>query len=84
MVGPVVTGDDWETALDQQGGYWCKLSLSPERKVQLFSCHFFSLSLSLPVFSPLSLPQEKLVEFILASQDEETGGFADRPGDWVS
>ena len=28
--------------------------------------------------------QEKLVEFILASQDDETGGFADRPGDWVS
>ena len=28
--------------------------------------------------------QEKLMEFILASQDEETGGFADRPGDYVS
>ena len=28
--------------------------------------------------------QEKLTEFILASQDEETGGFADRPGDMVS
>lgn len=27
--------------------------------------------------------QEKLAEFILACQDEETGGFADRPGDWV-
>ena len=23
------------------------------------------------------------MEFILASQDDETGGFADRPGDWV-
>lgn len=31
-----------------------------------------------------SLLQEKLTEFILASQDEETGGFADRPGDLVS
>ena len=28
--------------------------------------------------------QEKLVQFILACQDEETGGFADRPGDIVS
>ena len=27
--------------------------------------------------------QEKLTQFILASQDEETGGFSDRPGDWV-
>ncbi|GFR59722.1 geranylgeranyl transferase type-2 subunit beta, partial [Elysia marginata] len=26
---------------------------------------------------------EKLVQFILACQDEETGGFADRPGDMV-
>ncbi len=28
--------------------------------------------------------QEKLVSFILACQDDETGGFADRPGDMVS
>lgn len=28
--------------------------------------------------------QEKLTEFILACQDSETGGFTDRPGDWVS
>ena len=28
--------------------------------------------------------QEKLSEFILASQDDETGGFSDRPGDRVS
>ena len=27
--------------------------------------------------------QDKLTEFILASQDEETGGFSDRPGDEV-
>ena len=26
---------------------------------------------------------EKLTGFILACQDEETGGFSDRPGDWV-
>ena len=32
---------------------------------------------------PLDLSQEKLTEFILASQDEETGGFSDRPGDEV-
>lgn len=28
--------------------------------------------------------KEKLRRFILACQDEETGGFADRPGDMVS
>ena len=28
--------------------------------------------------------QEKLIRFILAAQDEETGGFADRPGNMVS
>lgn len=28
--------------------------------------------------------QEKLTKFILACQDSETGGFTDRPGDWVS
>ena len=29
------------------------------------------------------LDKDKLVKFILASQDDETGGFADRPGDMV-
>ena len=33
---------------------------------------------------PLLLLQEKLCQFILASQDEETGGFSDRPGDMVN
>jgi len=28
--------------------------------------------------------QEKLIKFILATQDEETGGISDRPGDIVS
>ena len=28
--------------------------------------------------------KEKIVEYILACQDDETGGFADRPGDMVS
>ena len=30
-----------------------------------------------------NLVQEKLVGYILACQDEETGGFSDRPGDIV-
>eukprot|EP00794_Sanderia_malayensis_P015587 gene15587-17160_t len=33
---------------------------------------------------PEKLPDEKLRAFILAAQDEEGGGFADRPGDVVS
>ena len=33
-------------------------------------------------FFPSSF-QEKLKSYILACQDEETGGFADRPGDMV-
>lgn len=28
--------------------------------------------------------KDKLTGFILASQDEETGGFGDRPGDLVN
>ena len=28
--------------------------------------------------------QGKLIKFILACQDDETGGFADRPGDMVN
>ncbi len=35
------------------------------------------------VVQKFNLFQEKLCEFILASQDDETGGFADRPGDMV-
>jgi geranylgeranyl transferase type-2 subunit beta len=30
------------------------------------------------------IDKRKLTQFILASQDEETGGFSDRPGDWVN
>ncbi|MBB1192052.1 hypothetical protein EII07_29730 [Klebsiella pneumoniae] len=30
------------------------------------------------------IDREKLRSFILACQDEETGGFADRPGDMAS
>jgi len=29
------------------------------------------------------IDKDKLIKFILAAQDEETGGFADRPGDMV-
>jgi len=36
-----------------------------------------------PMLSFSSLFQDKLRSYILACQDEETGGFADRPGDMV-
>ena len=34
-------------------------------------------------YTTVHVLQDKLAEFILASQDEETGGFSDRPGDEV-
>ena len=46
----------------------------------------FYLFLKHPIMQilPVFYLQDKLVKFILACQDEETGGFADRPGDVVS
>ena len=70
MVGPGFAQNDWTTSLDQQGMYVCTCILA---------LHHNDITINL--FTCL---QEKLTEFILASQDEETGGFSDRPGNMVS
>jgi len=47
-------------------------------------CYSWWVLASLRMIGKLSwIDREKLRHYILASQDEETGGFADRPGDMV-
>ncbi|XP_014672659.1 PREDICTED: geranylgeranyl transferase type-2 subunit beta-like [Priapulus caudatus] len=47
-------------------------------------CYSWWVLSSLTIIGRLHwIDKNKLVDFILASQDEETGGFADRPGDMV-
>merc|ERR1712048_813446 len=47
-------------------------------------CYSWWVLASLRIIGRLHwINKEKLVAFILASQDEETGGIADRPGDMV-
>lgn len=47
-------------------------------------CYSWWVLSSLKIIGKLHwINKEKLVKFILACQDEETGGFADRPGDMV-
>ncbi|CAH1786858.1 unnamed protein product [Owenia fusiformis] len=47
-------------------------------------CYSWWVLASLKIIGKLHwIDKDKLVRFILATQDEETGGFADRPGDMV-
>ncbi|XP_015916736.2 geranylgeranyl transferase type-2 subunit beta isoform X2 [Parasteatoda tepidariorum] len=47
-------------------------------------CYSWWVLSSLKIIGRLHwIDKDKLVRFILATQDEETGGFADRPGDMV-
>lgn len=47
-------------------------------------CYSWWVLASLKIIGKLHwIDKDKLIQFILASQDEETGGFADRPGDMV-
>ena len=52
------------------GGYYRSCKTCTTCIDRLATCSFCTL-------------QEQLTKFILACQDEETGGFADRPGDMV-
>lgn len=48
-------------------------------------CYSWWVLASLKIIGRLHwIDREKLRSFILACQDEETGGFADRPGDMAS
>ncbi|TKC44626.1 hypothetical protein EI555_006365, partial [Monodon monoceros] len=60
------------SCMNFDGGFGCRLG-SESHAGQIYCCTGF-LAIT---------RQEKLHSFILACQDEETGGFADRPGDMV-
>ncbi|KAK2156852.1 hypothetical protein NP493_1934g00003 [Ridgeia piscesae] len=74
---------------DQLGWWLCERQLPsgglngrPEKLPDV--CYSWWVLSSLSIIGRLHwIDKEKLVRFILATQDEETGGFADRPGDMV-
>uniref|UniRef100_A0A0B7B5S7 Geranylgeranyl transferase type-2 subunit beta n=1 Tax=Arion vulgaris TaxID=1028688 RepID=A0A0B7B5S7_9EUPU len=74
---------------DQLGWWLCERQLPsgglngrPEKLPDV--CYSWWVLASLKIIGRLHwIDKEKLVQFILACQDEETGGFADRPGDMV-
>ncbi|KAK6979194.1 geranylgeranyl transferase type-2 subunit beta [Biomphalaria glabrata] len=74
---------------DQLGWWLCERQLPsgglngrPEKLPDV--CYSWWVLASLKIIGRLHwIDKNKLVEFILACQDEETGGFADRPGDMV-
>jgi len=78
-----------EVDADTLGWWLCERQLPsgglngrPEKMPDV--CYSWWVLSSLRIIDRLHwIDKEKLVRFILASQDEETGGFADRPGDMV-
>ncbi|XP_005097653.2 geranylgeranyl transferase type-2 subunit beta [Aplysia californica] len=74
---------------DQLGWWLCERQLPsgglngrPEKLPDV--CYSWWVLASLKIIGRLHwIDKDKLVQFILACQDEETGGFADRPGDMV-
>lgn len=51
---------------------------------KLFNCNFRWVLTSLQILGRLHwIDSHKLIKFIFACQDEETGGFSDRPGNLV-
>lgn len=73
--------------VDQLGWWLCERQLSqsgglngrPEKLPDV--CYSWWVLSSLVIINRLHwIDRERLVQFILASQDEETGGFSDRPG----
>lgn len=72
---------------DMLGWWLCERQLQsgglngrPEKKPDV--CYSWWVLASLKMIDRLHwIDKDKLTSFILASQDEETGGFADRPGD---
>lgn len=84
-----VAGALYHVDADQLGWWLCERQLPsgglngrPEKLPDV--CYSWWVVASLKMIGRLHwISKEKLTEFILASQDEETGGFADRPGDMV-
>ncbi|XP_028394634.1 geranylgeranyl transferase type-2 subunit beta-like isoform X1 [Dendronephthya gigantea] len=75
--------------VDMLGWWLCERQLAsgglngrPEKLPDV--CYSWWVLASLKIIGKIHwINKEKLVEFILACQDDETGGFADRPGDMV-
>ncbi|KAK3697599.1 hypothetical protein RRG08_033329 [Elysia crispata] len=84
-----VTGHLHHINADQLGWWLCERQLAsgglngrPEKLPDV--CYSWWVLASLKIIDRLHwVDKDKLVQFILACQDEETGGFADRPGDMV-
>ncbi|XP_076320926.1 geranylgeranyl transferase type-2 subunit beta isoform X2 [Tachypleus tridentatus] len=84
-----ITGNLHYVNADLLGWWLCERQLPsgglngrPEKLPDV--CYSWWVLSSLKILGRLHwIDKEKLVKFILACQDEETGGFADRPGDVV-
>ncbi|ESO88555.1 hypothetical protein LOTGIDRAFT_165337 [Lottia gigantea] len=84
-----ITGQLHHINADLLGWWLCERQLPsgglngrPEKLPDV--CYSWWVLASLKIINRLQwIDKNKLIEFILASQDEETGGFADRPGDMV-
>ncbi|KAH9488414.1 hypothetical protein Btru_067372, partial [Bulinus truncatus] len=84
-----LTGSLHHVNADQLGWWLCERQLPsgglngrPEKLPDV--CYSWWVLASLKIIGRLHwIDKSKLIEFILACQDEETGGFSDRPGDMV-
>lgn len=84
-----ITGRLHHVNVDQLGWWLCERQLPsgglngrPEKLPDV--CYSWWVLASMAIIGRLHwIDKEKLKAFILACQDEETGGFADRPGDMV-
>lgn len=84
-----ITGQLHHVNADLLGWWLCERQLPsgglngrPEKLPDV--CYSWWVLSSMTILGRLHwIDKEKLAKFILASQDEETGGFADRPGDMV-
>jgi geranylgeranyl transferase type-2 subunit beta len=84
-----IAGQLYHVDADRLGWWLCERQLPsgglngrPEKLPDV--CYSWWVLASLAMLNRLHwINKAKLTEFILASQDDETGGFADRPGDWV-